>query len=376
MAGIYVHIPFCKRKCHYCDFYSTTNSELIDKFIFALKEEIALRDNYLGGERITSIYFGGGSPSMLSVDQIGSVLCSIKNHFEISSSVEITFECNPDDVDLSFFEGIKEVGINRLSIGIQSFDDKILRFLNRRHDSIGGEDAINCAKAAGFNNISIDLMFGIPGMTNEVYDHMLTKAIDFKVNHISAYHLSIEPQTVLFNKLKKGIINVVDEDLSLFQFDLTIEKLKESGYKHYEVSNYALDGYESEHNWLYWSNGKYLGLGPSAHSYDGNSRQWNINNTRKYIDAVACGFEYFTKENLSEADKFNEYILTSLRTSKGVSEEYIKNEFNDKILKHFSETMHIVVNEGYIEDNFDRGHVLNKKGYFILDLIVRKFYYI
>jgi len=316
MAGLYIHIPFCKTKCHYCDFYSTSNSELIENFILALKKEIDLRSGYLNGESISSIYMGGGSPSMLEILQLQQILEKIKLNFVISADAEITFECNPDDVNLSYFIGLKSLGINRISIGIQSFDNNILRFLNRRHDAERGEEAIKSAKKSGFENISVDLMFGIPGMSNEIYESSLDKAMSFNVKHISAYQLSIEPNTLLQKKLSKGEFSVPDEEINLFQFNLTIEKLKNNGYSHYEVSNYAREGYESKHNLLYWNNVKYLGVGPSAHSYDGVSRQWNVSNTGTYVELVSKGSVFFTKEDLHTENKYNEYILKAMRTHK------------------------------------------------------------
>lgn len=376
MAGIYVHVPFCKKKCHYCDFYSTTNSEITGEFIFSLKEEINLRKHYLHKESIKSIYFGGGSPSMLSINQVQGVMDTLRDNFDISSSAEITFECNPDDLDITYCEELRGLGINRISIGIQSFDDETLKFLNRRHTAKKGEEAIDFAKESGFNDISVDIMFGIPGMDNEVYRKTIGRVLNHQVHHISAYHLSIEPRTVLYRKLEKGSFSVVDEDASLYQFDLTIERLKERGYRHYEVSNYALEGHESKHNWLYWSNEKYLGLGPSAHSYDGNSRQWNIDSTKKYIELIRDGAVFFGREELSVKDKYNEYILTSLRTCKGLSDVYVKKEFEDRIFEHFGKVLYRTVKEGFIERFDKESWALNKKGLFIMDSIIREFYYV
>jgi len=376
MAGIYLHIPFCKRKCHYCDFYSTTNIELADNLINAIKSEIKIRYSYLSNEKIESIYFGGGSPSMLSISQVEILINEIKKYFVVDSNSEITFECNPDDLSFTYLKCLKELGINRISIGIQSFNDEVLEFLNRRHNSKGGIDAICWAKDAGFDNISIDLMFGIPGMSNEVYKESLMKAINFKTKHISAYHLNIEPNTLLYKKLAKGLIKNIDEEISLNQFELTIDKLKENGYKHYEISNYALNGYESKHNWLYWSNGKYIGIGPSAHSYNGESRQWNINNTSKYINSISNNANFFDIEVLTDSNKFNEYILTSLRTSKGLSVEYVHNNFDECVYNHFIKILYKFINEGYIVSDKDGNWIINKRGIFILDLIVQKFAYI
>jgi oxygen-independent coproporphyrinogen-3 oxidase len=376
MAGIYIHVPFCKRKCYYCDFYSTANVAQIDGFITAVKKEMELRTGYLLNENIQSIYFGGGTPSLLSLSQIDFLIRTFRAYFQISPFAEITFECNPDDVSPNYFTGLKEIGINRISLGIQSFDDEILMFLNRRHDSKKAVDAVKWARDAGFENISIDLIFGIPGMSHENYEFSLLKAINLDVEHLSAYSLSIEKGTVLYKKVNKGIVKSVDEETSLHQFDLTIEKLEANSYKHYEVSNYALKGFESKHNWLYWTNGKYIGLGPSAHSYDGKSRQWNFNNTEKYIAAINNGSDFFERENLSEMDLYNEYVLTSLRTCKGISEDYIKSYFDNKFYKHFLKVLNSFNNEGYFVNYDEEKWALNKKGIFIMDYIIRKFSFI
>ncbi len=376
MAGIYIHIPFCKKKCHYCDFYSTTGSELIQDLINSENQEISFRKDYLKGESVSSVYFGGGSPSMLSIGQVESLIKNIYDHFNISSEAEITFECNPDDVDLNYLKNLRELGINRLSIGIQSFDDRVLDFLNRRHNSRQAEEAVHWARKAGFTNVSIDLMYAIPGMDNEIYRNSLLKAVNLKTEHISAYNLSIEPNTVLYWKQEKGLLNAIDEETSLYQFEMTMESLKERGFKHYEISNYALLGYESKHNWLYWSNGKYLGIGPSAHSYDGESRQWNVSNTKEFVESDRMDSRISNREFLTEVDFFNEYILTSLRTCEGIVVSYVKNKFNIKIYNHFLSILYKFVNEGYMK-KLDRGRwALEKKGIFVLDFVIREFYYI
>ena len=376
MAGIYIHIPFCKKKCSYCDFFSNTRIEQIQSVVDAEVREIELRSDYLKGESIGSIYFGGGSPSMLSLQLVERLMHAIYKYYNVLDGSEVTFECNPDDLTLSYLQGLRDLGINRISIGVQSFDDEILAFLNRRHNAIQAEKAIELTKEAGFKEISIDLMFGLPGMSSEKYIAGLEKGISFNLGHISAYHLNIEPNTVLYKKLNNKVFKELSEDESIFQFAHTIEKLKESGYNHYEVSNYARDGHESRHNWLYWKGEKYIGIGPSAHSYDKTTRQWNISNTNSYIKGIEQNMNYFERENLSESDKYNEYILTAIRTSNGISANYILNNYNRDICNHFIKTLQIVEKEGYIINVFKDIWALERKGIFILDLIVKKFYYL
>lgn len=312
---------------------------------------------------------------MLTIVQIEQLIRCIRENFEVAGTAEITLECNPDDLNISYLQELKTLGINRISIGIQSFDDQILKFINRRHNSLQAENAINLAKEINFTDISIDLMYGIPSMSREVYESSLQKGISYNVTHISAYHLNIEPNTVFYKKWQNREFEAINEEESLFQFDLTIEKLKEYGYTQYEISNYAVGGHESRHNLLYWNNGKYLGIGPSAHSYDGDSRQWNISNTASYIKYIKENQLFFEKEILSETDHYNEYILTGLRTNTGVSEKYVNENFRESIGFHFRKNLQGFINEAYIKDLGHQNFALEKKGIFILDYIIKRLYY-
>jgi len=374
MAGIYLHIPFCKQKCSYCDFYSNTNIGIAQVLVDAEIEELRLRQDYLKNEQVRTIYFGGGTPSVLKLEQVELLLNAVYNKFEVIKDCEITFECNPDDLTTDYLNGLRKIGVNRISIGVQSFDDDILKFLGRRHSAEQAGLVINQTLAAGFSNISIDVMFGIPGMSFECYQETLLKAIHSGVQHISAYQLTFEEHTVLYKKLINNKIQEVGDEESINQFDYTIDKLNEFGFKQYEVSNYAKDGFMSKHNSLYWSNENYLGIGPSAHSYDGDFRQWNTANNTSYINGIKLSEGYFDREILTEVDKFNEYILTGLRTARGVSYDYVENNFNKNIGDHFYKIANKLVDECFI-DYIGNSYVLNKKGIFILDLLIKKFYF-
>ena len=374
MAGIYIHIPFCKKKCSYCDFYSNANLGISTAMINSEIAEMQLRKDYLKDEIISSIYFGGGTPSVLSLEQVNVLMNSIFLFFMVLDDCEITFECNPDDLSIAYLEGLRKLGINRISVGVQSFDDSILKFLNRRHNSSQVRDVIKLAKETGFKNISIDLMYGIPGMSFDCYKESLLEGINSGVQHISAYHLNIEKNTLLHKLLDNNKIEELNEEDSIQQFDYTIEKLEEHGFRQYEVSNYSREGYMSKHNWLYWSNISYLGIGPSAHSYDGETRQWNISDNHDYMKGMQLKEGYFRIERLTEIDKYNEYILTALRTSHGVSLDYVFCTFNKDIYVHFRKIIN-ELGDGDFMNFSNRTYALNKKGFFILDFLIRKFYY-
>lgn len=374
MAGIYLHIPFCKQKCSYCDFYSNTNLGISQALIDAEIEELSLRNYYLKNEQVRTIYFGGGTPSVLKLEQVELLLKALYDKFNVFKECEITFECNPDDLTVDYLIGLKQIGVNRISIGIQSFDDNVLKFLGRRHSSAQASLVINQTLSAGFRNISIDVMFGIPGMSFECYQKSLLEAINSGVQHISAYQLTFEEHTLLYKKLINNKIKEVGDEESIYQFDYTIDKLNEFGFKQYEVSNYAKDGFVSKHNSIYWNGENYLGIGPSAHSYDGDSRQWNTANSNNYIKGIKLSENYFKSEILTEIDKFNEYILTGLRTSRGVSYDFITGHFNINMGNHFYKVANKLVDECFMK-NIGDSYILTKKGIFILDFLVKKFYF-
>jgi len=375
MAGVYFHIPFCHQKCHYCDFYSIRDSKGIADLIKSEIEEVFLRKNYLDHEMVKTIYFGGGTPSLLGVDQINDLLCSVRDNFEVDAECEITLEANPDDLSEEFLFELHKNGINRLSIGIQSFNDDILKFLGRRHDSKMLVGIVEFAQKVGFSNISADLIFAIPGMSFEVYSDSLEKIAKLGIQHVSAYSLSVEKGTYFYKLLSNSKISEVDEEEVLLQFNTTIDILAEHGFTQYEISNYAKEGYESKHNSSYWERKAYLGIGPSAHSYNGNSRQWNVSNTKNYCSNISLSGSYFELEQLTNSDKFNEYLMTGLRTSKGISLNFIKDNFEDSIFRYFVKEVKQILDSDLMFAVGDR-LALTRKGMLISDYIVRKFYFV
>ena len=329
MAGIYLHIPFCKTRCIYCDFYSTTRSELKTRYVQALCRELTMRKEYLKGEDIETIYFGGGTPSQLEKEDFELIFDTIREHYGLNHCQEITLEANPDDLSQEYLEMLSSLPFNRLSMGIQTFDDATLKLLRRRHNARTAIEAIDRCRKADFQNISIDLIYGLPGETKERWENDLRQAISLNVEHISAYHLIYEEDTPIYNMLKQHQISEVDEDSSLEFFTLLIEHLQKAGFEHYEISNFAKNSKYSLHNTSYWQQQKYVGFGPAAHSFDLNSRQWNVAHLKSYIDNLANDRLSFEKEILTDKDKFNEYIMTNLRTMWGIQEEKMQLQFPD-----------------------------------------------
>jgi oxygen-independent coproporphyrinogen-3 oxidase len=327
MAGIYIHIPFCKKLCFYCDFYHVISVNDYSAFIDALLKEASLRRDYLENETVSTIYIGGGTPSVFSVKDLEKILNHINNIFRLSEDCEITFEMNPDDVQPVYLEGLRNCKVNRISLGIQSWRDSDLKMLNRRHDSEGAVKALRNTLDAGFDNVTIDLIYGIPGMTLKDWESNLDFSFSFDIKHLSAYHLTIEPGTVFGKMLEKGLISEIDENDSAAQFNTLIEKSENAGFIQYEISNFGKPGYFSLHNSNYWKQVSYLGLGPSAHSFNGYSRQWNIHDLKGYIKSVNTGKPFFESEELDIKKRFNEYIMTSLRTMWGIDLEYVEESF-------------------------------------------------
>jgi len=327
MAGIYIHIPFCKKLCHYCDFYHIISPADNSVFIDAIEAEIPLRKEYLVSETISTIYIGGGTPSVFSIKELNTLLDTLYEHFTVEEKCEMTIELNPDDITPRYLEGLKKLNINRISIGIQSWDDSYLKMLNRRHDSAQAESALRETLKAGFENITIDLIYGIPGMTNKEWTAALDHSFSFDIKHLSAYHLTFEKGTVFGKMLEKGEIDELDEDDSNALFNILIEKAEHAGFIHYEISNFGKPGYFSIHNSNYWKQVNYIGLGPSAHSFNGYSRQWNIRDLKSYVEAVNMGKSFFEREELDTKARFNEYIMTSLRTMWGIDLEYVERTF-------------------------------------------------
>jgi oxygen-independent coproporphyrinogen III oxidase len=370
MAGLYIHIPFCKSKCAYCDFFSVATLNRKDEFLQALVKELELQRSYLEGENLKTIYFGGGTPSVISIRELEFILSQIKKYHTVDRDAEITLEANPDDLDSVYLKDLRSIGINRLSIGVQSFIDKHLVLMKRRHNAKKAIEVICEAQKAGFTNISADLIYGLPEMTMKEWNYNLDQLLDLNIQHISAYHLTIEPNT-LFNKwVGFGKIKLPNDLKSTKQFELLIEKTKSKKFIHYEISNFALDGFFSKHNSSYWRNEKYLGLGPSAHSYNLTSRQWNISSLPKYITLISQGEIPCEIEKLTNNDRYNDYILTSLRTMWGADINKVENDFGklyfDFLIKSsasFLESKHLKKTDNIIG--------LTEKGVFISDHILR-----
>ena len=335
MAGIYIHIPFCKSKCAYCNFFSIASESKINDYVEALKKEIVLRKNYLGGETVKTIYFGGGTPSLLSVKNIEEILELLNKYYEIIPNPEITLEINPDTIDREKMSSLKKIGVNRMSVGIQSFDDEDLRYLGRRHDSRHAMQVLEDLKQTDFEKITLDLIYGMPTLTEEKWNKNLDIFFSTGITHLSAYALTVEPKTILGQRIEKGELQSVSEEETIRHYNILVERTKENGFEHYEISNFAKEGFRSQHNSIYWRDEKYLGLGPSAHSYDGKSRQWNISNLTKYIQLVGDAELFYEKEILSTEDKFNEYVMTSLRTSWGCDIEKIERDYGKSYAHHF-----------------------------------------
>ncbi len=327
MAGIYIHIPFCRKLCSYCDFYHIISSGDNGDYLSAIITELELRKDYLGNESIATIYIGGGTPSLLSVIETDNLISHIQKLYNIEDSCEITIEMNPDDVNPEYLSGLKKINVNRISLGIQSWKDTDLKLLNRRHDSKKAEYALKETFKAGFENVTIDLIYGIPGMTIRDWSSNLDFSFSFDIKHLSAYHLTFEKGTVFWKMLEKGAIKEIDEDESTAQFNLLIEKSEKAGFIHYEISNFGKPGYFSKHNTNYWKQINYLGIGPSAHSFNGYSRQWNKSDVKGYIKSINGGREFFEREELDNRIRFNEYIMTSLRTMWGIDLEYVEKLF-------------------------------------------------
>jgi oxygen-independent coproporphyrinogen-3 oxidase len=327
MAGIYVHIPFCRVACYYCNFHFSVSLKTKNDLLEALLKEATLRKDYLGGESIGTVYLGGGTPSLMEGREIAVLMDQLRAHFTISPGGEITLEANPDDINATKLEAWKTAGINRLSIGIQSFFEEDLRWMNRAHSAEQAKTCVPLAQEQGFNNISIDLIYGSPGLTDEKWMENIRRAIDFKLPHLSCYALTVEPGTALQTMIHQHKKKPVEPEQQARQFLILVDELEKAGYEHYEISNFAKPGQRSRHNSSYWAGVKYLGLGPSAHSFNGQSRQWNIAHNPQYIKAMQEGAHAFEKEELTSTQKVNEYIMTALRTMEGLDLARVETHF-------------------------------------------------
>jgi len=375
MSGIYFHIPFCKQLCHYCAFHKSISLQAKDRMLSCLKKELGNRKDYLEGNHIDSIYFGGGTPSVYSPSEIQSLIVEVSNYFEIEKNAEITLEANPDDLTQDYLKDLKDTSVNRLSVGIQSFHDDDLILMNRRHSGQQAYDAIKRAQEYGFDNISVDQIYGVPGLTLKKWQQNLEKVFELNIQHISSYHLMYDPNTVFSHKLKKGILKEIDEEVSLAQYKHLIAEAKKQGFVHYEISNFSKLGLESKHNSSYWQQKMYLGLGPSAHSYNVNRREWNISDNHKYMKAIEEGGNYSEFEELSFNDRFNDYVLTSLRTMWGLDLELVRKEFGDLYYKYCLQK-----SDKYIKSDdvrIENDHIiLTDKGVFISNDVMSDFFYL
>ncbi len=369
MAGVYIHVPFCKRRCGYCNFYSTTRLGLKDSYLQAIKKELTGRRNYLNNEPVQTIYFGGGTPSLLEPAEIQQIIGTIKQLHSVAADAEITIEANPDDLTPAYISQLSETDANRLSIGIQSFDDAMLALMNRRHNAQQAIEAVQNCQMAGFSNISVDLIYGLPQMNTDNWRQQLENVVRLGVQHLSAYHLSYEEGTAFGLKLKRGQLTEVSEDESLAQFDTLTDWAQKTGFEHYEISNFALPGFRSQHNSSYWNRTVYLGVGPAAHSYNRTTRSWNTNNIIEYINGIVSDNCVSETESLSPSDIFNDYVITALRTSSGIDMDYLEREHPRKMVDYLRHQAESFVRDGRLE--YTTNHLkLTHSGIFISDEIM------
>ena len=369
MAGIYIHIPFCKRRCIYCDFFSTTQSEKKPAYIRALCQELEIRKDYLEGEDIETIYLGGGTPSQLTHEELDAIFTYIYKTYRVNPNAEITLEANPDDLTPEYVAMLRQLPINRISMGIQTFQEETLKLLHRRHTATQAIEAFQRCREAGFQNISIDLMYGLPGETLETWKQDLQQAIDLRPEHISAYHLIYEEDTALWKLREQHQVEEADEDLSVLLFSTLIDKLTEAGYQHYEISNFCLPGLHSRHNSSYWTGKKYLGCGPSAHSFNGTSRQWNVASLEKYMKGIELGNPDYEIEELDLYTRYNDFVLTSIRTSWGMPLSYLHTAFGEELYNYCLRMARPHIREGVLEIREDVLK-LTRRGIFVSDGIM------
>src|SRR5574344_720219 len=366
MSGLYIHIPFCKSRCIYCDFYSTTQPPIQTAYIDAICHEMQLRKDYLPNRHINTIYIGGGTPSQLSCDNLKKIFTEIFNDFEIDSDAEITMECNPDDISAQYAETILSLPVNRISMGAQTFNDKRLKFLHRRHTSSQISDAVTILRGIGIKNISIDLMYGFPDETIENWEEDINQAIQLDVEHISAYSLMYEEGTPLYHMLKQGKISEIDEETSRKMYETLIDQLTGAGYEHYEISNFARPGFRSRHNSSYWHEVPYIGIGAAAHSYNRKQRSWNIENIQTYIRSIGDGILPSESEQLDIFTRYNDLITTTLRTSDGINLMKMEQEFGKELADRLLQEAQSHISRGLMKIKNGRLS-LTREGLYISD---------
>lgn len=359
MSGLYIHIPFCASKCAYCGFYSIPSTKRKADFLEALKHEIASRKDYLHGEKVETVYFGGGTPSLLHLEEIENILKTLHDCFEIDPEAEVTFEANPDTLSLEYLSGLRSLGVNRLSIGIQSFFDNDLRYLSRKHDSSHARQCLDWAKEADFENISIDLIYGLPTSDADQWNRNLDLFFELDIPHLSAYALTLEPNAVLTKQIEMGKAVPVSEEDSIRDYEILCRRAAEHGYVHYEISNFSKPGMHSRHNTSYWFGIPYAGFGPSAHSYDGKSRQWNVSSLERYVEASSVIARSVAtrqstvaeKEILSPEQQYDEYVMLRLRTMWGIDLNDIKREMGERFSYHCEQKAQPLIAQGRLSQN-------------------------
>lgn len=374
MAGIYIHIPFCASKCAYCGFYSIPSQKLKTEFIEALKSEIVERKDYLHGESISTIYFGGGTPSILSTNEINDLLMLIKDHYEIEASPEITLEANPDTLSVDYLSALRKMGINRLSIGIQSFFDNDLQYLSRRHNAEHARQCIGWAKESGFDNLSLDLIYGLPTSNADQWNRNLDIFFQTGAKHLSAYALTLEPNSILTKQIEMGKALPISDDDAVRDYEILCKRAKENGFLHYEISNFCQPRHASRHNSSYWNRTPYAGFGPSAHSFDGESRQWNASSVGQYIESgkwkvkIGRGIDSsrhdtqshsqpITKETLTPEQAYDEYVMLKLRTAWGIDLKYMKRELGERFSSYCEQKAQPFVAQGKITQTSEFLHL-------------------
>lgn len=373
MSGIYIHIPFCKQACHYCDFHFSTSVKKKSHLVEMLSRELFLRKEELKGP-VETIYFGGGTPSLLAPEELENIFQAIFTNFKVSDDAEITLEANPDDLSEDVLKMLSDSPVNRLSIGVQSFFEADLRLMNRAHNSEEALKSLQHAKQF-FENISIDLIYGIPGLTNKKWKKNLSTALDLDIPHISSYALTVEPKTALEKFIEKGKVKPVSDETYREQFDILVETLTSQGFEHYEFSNFGKTGYHSRNNMAYWLGKAYLGIGPSAHSFDGKRRKWNLSNNSLYIKSLENDKIPQQTEELSLTDRYNEFVMTRLRTKFGVSAEEIKENFGRKYSEYFLKETGRFLQDEMLEKKDEHFHITGK-GKFLSDGIAAELFYL
>ena len=375
MFSLYIHVPFCAMRCVYCDFFSNTDTRYKEPYLRAIEKEMELRGEYIDDDTLETIYLGGGTPSRLSGNDLERIFNAISRRFSITEGAEITLEANPDDIRPDYLSALRDLPINRISMGIQSFRPEDLRLLNRRHDREQAIRAVELCQAHGFTNLSIDLIYGLPGQTPEAWEENLRQAIRLGTPHLSAYHLTYEEGTALYKRLQAGQVEPVDEEVSVTLFHILTERMAEAGFQHYEISNFARPGFHARHNSAYWIGKPYLGLGPSAHSYNRTSREWNVASLPLYLRGVESGQPATERETLDLSTRYNDFIITGLRTMWGISLDKLRTEFGEALLAYCQKQARPYIQRGLLRQENDR-LALSQAGILLSDGIMSELMYI